>query len=99
MVPAGNSFRKWCDTSYQQSNLLRITHQQKSLYFTWEIGCWLVDHAKQQSLPITIDIRRGTQQLFHTSRPGTSPDNDAWVEGKVRLINRFRHSSFIWVNS
>ena len=41
-----------------------------------------------------IDIRRGEQQLFHASRPGASADNDEWVKRKVRLVNRFGHSSF-----
>jgi uncharacterized protein (UPF0303 family) len=60
----------------------------------WEIGCWLVNFAIQNELPITIDIQRGEQQIFHTARPGTSADNDEWVKRKVRLVNRFGHSSF-----
>ena len=60
----------------------------------WQIGCWLVDYAVKNALPITIDIRRGEQQLFHASRPGASADNDEWVKRKVRLVNRFGHSSF-----
>jgi uncharacterized protein (UPF0303 family) len=60
----------------------------------WRIGSWLVEYAIQNELPITIDIRRGEQQLFHASRSGTSADNDEWVKRKVRLVNRFGHSSF-----
>lgn len=60
----------------------------------WEIGSWLVEYAAQNKLPITIDIQRGEQQLFHASRPGTSADNDQWIKRKVRLVNRFGHSSF-----
>ena len=60
----------------------------------WQIGCWLVEHATKNNLPITIDIRRGEHQLFHASRPGTSADNDEWVKRKVRLVNRFGHSSY-----
>ena len=37
----------------------------------WQIGSWLVEYAIQNELPITIDIQRGEQQLFHASRPGT----------------------------
>jgi uncharacterized protein (UPF0303 family) len=75
--------------------------EEKELQFTqfnedtaWKIGCWLVDYAVQNELAITIDIQRGEQQLFHASRPGTSADNDEWVKRKVRLVNRFGHSSF-----
>ena len=54
----------------------------------WRIGSWLVEYAIQNELPITIDIRRGEQQLFHASRSGTSADNDEWVKRKVRLVNQ-----------
>ena len=60
----------------------------------WQIGSWLVDYATKNNLPVTIDIRRGEHQLFHAARPGTSADNDEWVNRKVRLVNRFGHSSF-----
>ena len=60
----------------------------------WEVGCWLVAYAKENNLPITIDIRHGDHQVFHASRPGTSADNDEWVKRKVRLVNRYGHSSF-----
>jgi uncharacterized protein (UPF0303 family) len=81
--------------------LERLLLEEQQLQFTtfnedtaWAIGCWLVEYATQNNLPITIDIQRGEHQLFHTSRPGTSADNDEWVKRKVRLVNRFGHSSF-----
>ncbi len=78
----------------QQEENLQFTHFNEDT--AWEIGRWLVDHAVDQNLPITIDIRRGEHQIFHASRPGTSADNDAWVMRKVRLVNRTGHSSFYW---
>ena len=81
----------------------QILAQEKQLQFNqfnedtaWELGNWLVEHAKANNLPITIDIRRGEHQVFHASRPGTSADNDAWVMRKVRLVMRTGHSSFYW---
>jgi len=76
----------------QEEKQLQFTHFNENI--AWEIGCWLVEYATQKELPITIDIQRGEQQLFHASRPGTSADNDEWVKRKVRLVNRFGHSSF-----
>ena len=58
------------------------------------IGLDLYETAKAQNLPITIDIMRNGQQLFHLSMPGTSADNDQWVIRKCRLVNRFQASSF-----
>jgi uncharacterized protein (UPF0303 family) len=60
----------------------------------WQLGQRLVERATRENLPVTIDIMRGEQQLFHASRPGTSADNDEWVKRKVRLVYRFAHSSF-----
>ncbi len=60
----------------------------------WEIGIQLVEQAKSKGLPVTIDITRGSHQLFHASLPGTSADNDEWIKRKVRLAYRFGHSSF-----
>jgi len=60
----------------------------------WQIGQMLVERAVAENLPITVDITRGEQQLFHAARPGASADNDQWVKRKVRLVNRFGHSSY-----
>lgn len=58
------------------------------------IGLDLYSMAKERNLPITIDITRNGQQLFHLAMPGTSADNDQWIIRKCRLVNRFQMSSF-----
>lgn len=58
------------------------------------IGLDLYRMAKERNLPITIDITRNGQQLFHLAMPGTSADNDQWIIRKCRLVNRFQMSSF-----
>ncbi len=60
----------------------------------WEIGSQLVEFSKSRGLTVTIDITRGSHQLFHASLPGTSADNDEWIKRKIRLVYRFGHSSF-----
>jgi uncharacterized protein (UPF0303 family) len=60
----------------------------------WELGNALADRARADGLGVTIDIRRGDQQLFHYALPGTAADNDAWIERKIRVVRRFNHSSF-----
>jgi uncharacterized protein (UPF0303 family) len=59
----------------------------------WRLGVQLVEAARAAGLPVTIDVRRNGHQLFHAARPGTAPDNDAWVERKVRVVTRFGRSS------
>ena len=60
----------------------------------WELGCALVDAAQRDRLAVTVDIRRGDQQLFHAALPGTQHDNDLWIERKNRVVRRWGHSSF-----
>ncbi|MFO7583407.1 MAG: heme-degrading domain-containing protein [Anaerolineales bacterium] len=60
----------------------------------WQLGSLLVERATAQDLPVTIDIMRGEQQLFHAALPGASADNDEWIKRKVRVVYRFGHSSF-----
>ena len=81
--------------------LKNLLEEEKTLQFThfneitaWQIGTQMVERAMRENLPITINITRGEHQLFHYSMPGTSADNDEWVKRKVRLVNRFGHSSF-----
>ena len=81
--------------------LKTLLQQEQELQFTsfnettaWQLGTQMVERAMHDNLPITIDITRGQQQLFHYSMPGTAADNDEWVKRKVRLVNRFGHSSF-----
>ena len=81
--------------------LKTLLEQEQELQFTrfnettaWQLGTQMVEHAMRENLSITIDITHGQHQLFHYSMPGTAADNDEWVKRKVRLVNRFGHSSF-----
>ncbi len=58
------------------------------------LGLSIVDAAKREQKPVTIDICRNGQQLFHCAMPGTSADNDAWIRRKNNVVNRYGHSSF-----
>ncbi|MFC8921970.1 heme-degrading domain-containing protein [Cellulosimicrobium sp. NPDC057127] len=61
----------------------------------WRLGCLLVELAAERDLAVTIDVRKGPQQVFHAAREGTTPDNDTWVERKVRVVQRFGASSYL----
>jgi uncharacterized protein (UPF0303 family) len=81
--------------------LARLLAEEEELRFAaftndtaWELGHALVAAARRDGLPVTVDIRRGEQQLFHYALPGTAADNDAWIERKNRVVRRFGHSSF-----
>ncbi len=59
----------------------------------WDLGAALVAAARREDAPVAVDISRHGHQLFHASLPGTSPDNDSWIQRKTRVVQRFGHSS------
>ncbi|NGN69875.1 heme-degrading domain-containing protein [Streptomyces sp. A7024] len=61
----------------------------------WELGCLLAELALDRGAAVTIDIHRGGQQLFHRALPGTTPDNDAWLARKRRVVERYHASSYL----
>jgi uncharacterized protein (UPF0303 family) len=82
--------------------ILRLEAEQRELELTrfdhddaWRLGRLLVDMARERGAPVTVDIRRGGHQLFHFALPGTSADNDAWVERKSAVVARFGDSSYL----
>jgi uncharacterized protein (UPF0303 family) len=82
--------------------ILRLERHEQRLVFTgfddadaWRLGCLLVDLATDRDLPVAVDIRRGTQQLFHAALPGSTADNDDWIRRKARVVERFGASSYL----
>ena len=80
--------------------LARLEAEEEELQFTaftndtaWELGHALVAAARRDTLAVTVDIRRGEQQLFHYALAGTAADNDEWIERKNRVVRRFGHST------
>jgi uncharacterized protein (UPF0303 family) len=61
----------------------------------WELGTLLVELARERDLAVTVDVRRPGHVLFHVALNGTTPENDAWVECKVRVVERFHASSYL----
>jgi uncharacterized protein (UPF0303 family) len=61
----------------------------------WRLGSAMVTAAIERALPVTIDIRRHGHQLFHAALPGTTPENDAWIERKLNVVNRFSEASYL----
>lgn len=86
----------------QEQLIAELEQQEVRLQFTrfdnddaWALGCLLVEIARERRLPIAVDIRRHGQQLFHAALPGSTPENDAWIERKIRVVNRFYAASYL----
>ena len=59
----------------------------------WDLGSALVAVARRDGAPVAVGVTRHGHQLFHAALPGTSPDNDSWIQRKTRVVHRFGHSS------
>jgi uncharacterized protein (UPF0303 family) len=58
------------------------------------LGQHLLSAARERALPVVISVRRNGQRLFHAALPGTAADNDAWIDRKSRVVDRYGHSSY-----
>jgi uncharacterized protein (UPF0303 family) len=59
-----------------------------------DIGRRLLEAATERSLPVTIEVWRGSRLVFRAARPGTNAHNDLYLAGKRRVVEHFGHSSF-----
>jgi uncharacterized protein (UPF0303 family) len=81
-------------------SLAELAAEEEELLFggftnddAWDLGAALVAAARRDGAPVAVDISRHGHQLFHAALPGTSPDNDSWIQRKTRVVHRFGHSS------
>ncbi|TYR31249.1 heme-degrading domain-containing protein [Streptomyces parvus] len=73
----------------------RLTLPRFSYDDAFALGSLLVELARERHAPVAIDIRRGAQQLFHAALPGSSADNDAWIDRKRKVVERYGESSYL----
>ena len=86
----------------QQALIASLEAQEEQLVFArfsnadaWRLGSAMAAAAIERALPVTIDIRRAGQQLFHVALPGTTAENDSWIDRKVNVVNRFAAASYL----
>ncbi|WP_458243990.1 heme-degrading domain-containing protein [Streptomyces sp. MAI_2237] len=83
-------------------SLEELQAQQRRLVFrrftyedAWALGSLLVGLARERQAPVAIDIHRAGQQLFHAALPCSTPDNDAWIARKRRVVERYGEASYL----
>lgn len=64
-----------------------------TLQDAWELGSRMRQEAAASGLPIVIGIVLGRQRVFHAALPGSSADNDDWLERKMRVSLRYGRAS------
>ncbi|MGW6455126.1 heme-degrading domain-containing protein [Streptomyces sp. NPDC055078] len=73
----------------------RLALRHFTLDDAWALGSLLVEMARLREAPVAIGIHRGAQRLFHAALPGSTADNDAWIDRKRRVVARYGESSLL----
>jgi uncharacterized protein (UPF0303 family) len=60
----------------------------------WLVGAQMRTAALDAELPLAIAIRLHGQRFFHAALPGSSANNDLWLERKCAVVELFGHSSY-----
>ncbi|WP_329011440.1 heme-degrading domain-containing protein [Streptomyces sp. NBC_01601] len=89
-------------TQPQTPSVADLEAQEQRLVFrtftyddAWALGSLLVELGRERQAPIAVDIHRAGQQLFHAALPGSTPDNDAWIGRKRRVVERYGSASYL----
>lgn len=61
----------------------------------WRLGSLLVELARERQAPVVVDVRRAGRQLFRCALGGSTPDNDAWIARKARVVERYEAASYL----
>ena len=58
-----------------------------------EIGQIATQLATSKSLPVAIQVRLGDQIIYHAALPGSTTENDWWINRKARVVRLKQHST------
>lgn len=92
-MPDGVAVDPWIPLEDLLQEEVRLTFRTFTDEDAWSLGTTMVERAQSEDAPLVISIQRGPRQLFFAAMPGTSFDNQDWVDRKGRVVMRFDRSS------
>jgi len=79
-----------------------VEAQERELVFesldhddAWDLGSLVVGMARARELPIAVAIDLHGQRAFTAWLPGSTSENDSWINRKIRTVRDFGESSFL----
>lgn len=66
-----------------------LTLESFSLDDALDLGSLALSLARERSMPVAIEVWRGDRVAFRAALPGSTADNDSWLERKFRVSRRF----------
>lgn len=80
------------DVLEKQEALLRFSHFDHSI--AWELGCMMVQRAKDQGITIAVSIRMANGSIVFQYLPeGTNALNEKWMRRKFNTVTLMESSS------
>ena len=58
-----------------------------------EIGNIATQIGLSRSVPIAVELRLGDWVIYHASLPGSTPENQGWIDRKARVVMLKKHST------
>ena len=58
-----------------------------------EIGQIAAAFGTEQGLPIAVEVRLGDWIIYHASLPGSTVENQGWIDRKARVVMLKQHST------
>ena len=75
----------------QEEKILELPNLSISDYL--EIGEIAKSFGTQRGLPIAVEVRIGDWIIYHASLPGSTSENQWWIDRKARVVLLKHHST------
>lgn len=83
------------DVAELESQLVQLRFTSLSHEDALALGMDLAARAEERNWPLAISVFLGDQHVFRYACPGTSSENDDWIERKRKTVYHFREPSFL----
>jgi uncharacterized protein (UPF0303 family) len=71
----------------------RLTLPSLSVADALEIGQIATAFGVEEGLPIAVEVRIGDWIIYHVSLPGSTVENQGWIDRKARVVMLKQHST------
>ena len=71
----------------------RLTLPSLSVADALEIGQIAFSFGAEHGLPIAVEVRLGDWIIYHASLPGSTVENQGWIDRKARVVMLKQHST------
>ena len=83
------------DVSELEDQLTELRFSSLSHDDALALGMDLASRAEERNWPLAVSVFLGDQHVFRYACPGTTSENDDWIERKRKTVYKFHEPSFL----